>query len=202
MTVEPDDEWWRDADLCSLWRSSSSTIVARAWASLNHSAVLAPAVNGDRPFHGLPRLRTWMDPAGVGVQSEPTTWTVYELFADDWSRVPVVREAVWRSRPDIDELFRAVQASRQVVTPAPTIRLRDAPLDAARLDDLLSRAAAFRVPVVWKQDTESVCSGGWREGFEFFSHDQPPAVLRLEWTSGRSAATRRRSSCRRVRLSG
>lgn len=93
----------------------------------------------------------------------------------------LVREAVWHSRSDMERVARTVIPSRQWVMPTPTIALRDAPLDAERLGGLLDRAASFRVPVVWMQDGESVCSNSWREGFEFFSRDQPPAALRLEW---------------------
>ena len=64
----------------------------------------------------------------------------------------------------------------------PTVRVRDAAVPADRLAALLAEAARFRVPVMWFGDTESVTSDVGGRGFEFFSRDQPPAVVTLEWS--------------------
>jgi hypothetical protein len=164
------------------WRVSWETIHARAWWSLNHSARLPPSVSRGKSFHGLPRLRLWDDALDFGRTAEPNTLTVFELFADGDGRVPVVREAVWNRSADLTRTHQAVRQSDSPVVFKPTISVRDAVVPAERLAALLQEASAFRVPVVWSGDVEAVTSDVGGRGLEFFSRDQPPAALRLEWS--------------------
>jgi hypothetical protein len=64
------------------------------------------------------------------------------------------------------------------------------PVPRERLAGFLREACAFRVAVAWPGARESVSSGGGSVGFEFFSRDQPPARLRLEWSFETPAAWR------------
>ena len=164
------------------WRVSWEAMNARAWWYLDHSADLPPSVSRGKPFHGLPRLRLWDDAMGFGCEMEPSTLTVYELFAEDYHREPVVREAVWRRSGDLSRVHREVERSGRPVTFKPTVSVRDAAVPPDRLAGLLGEAAALRVPVTWFNDTDSVTSDVGGRGFEFFSRDQPPAVVTLEWS--------------------
>ncbi len=164
------------------WRVSWEVMHACAWWKLNNSADLPPSVSNGRPFHGLPRLRLWDDAKGFGCESEPTTLTVYELFTDDDRREPVVREAVWQRSADLSRVHQEMKRSSQSVTFRPTVRVRDAEVPAEQLATILSEAGGFRLPVAWFRNTESVTSDVGGHGFEFFSRDQPPAALKLEWS--------------------
>ena len=172
MQPSPDDPW----------RVSWEAINARAWWYLDHSADLQPSVSRGKAFHGLPRLRLWDDAMGFGCGTEPTTLTVYELFTDDYQRKPVVREAVWRRSSDLSRVLEEVKRSNSPVTFRPTVELRDAAVRPDRLTALLVEAALFRVPLTWFGDAEAVTSDVGGRGFEFFSRDQPPAVVTLEWS--------------------
>lgn len=164
------------------WRVSWEAITALAWWHLDHSADLSPSVSRGKPFHGLPRLRLWDDAKAFGCETEPTTLTVYEPFTDDYRRKPVVREAVWRRSSDLSRVHQEVKRTNGPVAFPPTIGVRDAAVPADRLAALLAEAARLRVPVTWFSATESVTSDVGARGFEFFSHDQPPAVVTLEWS--------------------
>jgi hypothetical protein len=172
MTPTPNDPW----------RVSWESLQGRAWWYLNHSSDLPPSFSRGKPFHGLPRLRLWDDALGFGCATEPTTLTVFELFTDDYGRVPVVREAVWQRTADLGRAHEEATQSGRVATFRPTIRVRDAAVEAETLAALLAEAAAFRVPVAWFSDTEAVTTDVGGRGFEFFSRDQPPAELRLAWS--------------------
>ncbi len=54
----------------------------------------------------------------------------------------------------------------------------------AELARIIREAGGCRLPVTWSDESESVSSGGYSAGFEFFSRDQPPASLRLTWSYG------------------
>jgi hypothetical protein len=78
-----------------------------------------------------------------------------------------------------------VERKRKLIFWEPTFEVRDAPAPAAEFAALLKEATAFRVPVVWlgREDRESVTTDVGARGFEFFSREQPPAVLRLQWSA-------------------
>jgi hypothetical protein len=173
MRPSPDDPW----------RASWESLHGRAWWYLNHSAELPPSVSGGRPFHDIPRLRLWDDAMGFQCGAEPTTFTVYELFADDHHREPVVRKAVWQRTADLSRAHQESTQSGRPVTFKPTFAVRDAPVPAEQFASLLEEAVGFRVPVVWFSDAESVTSDVGNQGFEFFGRDQPAAALKLEWSS-------------------
>jgi hypothetical protein len=119
---------------------------------------------------------------GFGCGTEPTTLTVFELFTHEDKRVPVVREAVWQCSADLDRVHEAVEQFKKAVAFKPTVRVRDACVPAERLEAFLREASVFRVPVVWLDNDGSVTCDAGSQGFEFFSRDQPPAILRLEWS--------------------
>ena len=166
------------------WRVSWEAINARAWWRLNRSSELPPSVSGGAPFHGLPRLRLWNNATGFGCDTEPTTLTVYEVFPDvaTLQREPVVREAVWRRGDDLDQLSREMRHRSEPLFPRPTVVVRDAPVPAERLDELLAEATVIRMPAAWFWNDESVTASAGRVGFEFYSRDQPSAALKLEWS--------------------
>jgi hypothetical protein len=172
MTPSPNDPW----------RVSWESLQGRAWWYLNHSAKLPPSVSRGQSFHGLPRLRLWDDAMGFGPETEPTTLTVYELFTDDDRREPVVREAVWQRTADLKRAHQEAKQSGQPAVFEPTIGVRDAVVPADQLGALLAEALGFRVSIAWFGDTEAITSDVGSRGFEFFSKDQPPAALKLEWS--------------------
>lgn len=164
------------------WHTSLADINFRAWANLNHSAQLRPSVSGGRLFNGLPRLRLWDEAAGLCAH-QPCTLTVYEPHNDNFQREPIVREAVWQRSADMERVEEEVKRVGQAVNLTPTIRIRDVVLPAEAFNNLLAEAVQFRLPVVWfNSESESVTSDAGSYGFEFFTHDQPPAVLRLTWS--------------------
>jgi len=165
------------------WRISWDALDARAWSCLNSSGKIPPDVSRGRLFHGLPRLRLWDDPGGgPGCEAEPMTLTVYELFTAKFEREPVVRQAVWQRWADMERVREAIGQDREPVFLKPTIGVRDGAVSRERLASFLREACAFRVPAVWFNDTESVTSDIGDFGFEFFSQDQPPAALRMQWS--------------------
>src|SRR5262249_5642667 len=97
-------------------------------------------------------------------------------------REPVVREAVWQRTADENRADAAVDRFNNAVSFQPTIAVRDAPVPAAEFATLLTQALSFRLPVVWLDAMTAVTSSVGAVGFEFFSLDQPPAVLKLQWS--------------------
>ena len=164
------------------WRVSWDALEARARTRLDGTGQVPPAVRRGQPFHGLPRLRLWNDPGGMAYEVEPTTWSVFELFTDTWEREPVVREAVWQRTADGDRVRDAVGSARNQVFLAPTVSVRFGRVPSDELAEFIREGCAFRLPVAWLSDTESVTSDVGSVGFEFFSRDQPPASLRLTWS--------------------
>lgn len=172
-------------ELLETLRPSLGALHARAWHTLKHSFDLPPSASGGRPFHGIPRLCLWDDATGFRCDDmQPFTLTVFEIYGDNLSRHPVVRETVWRRDDDLRTVQRKVERSRKVAIIDPTIDVRDGPVPPAELAALLKEATAFRVPVVWlsPEGCESVTDDVGARGFEFFSREQPPAVLRLQWS--------------------
>jgi hypothetical protein len=119
-----------------------------------------------------------------GTDAEPTTWMVF-VPCQPGEREPVVREATWRRTPDLERLYDLVRQRGRVVTFEPTIRVRDAAVPAGDLDALLREAASFQVPLVWLDSEMAVTTDVGAVGFDFFSLDGPPAVLRVQWSCDR-----------------
>ena len=163
----------------SPWRVSWDALEARAWSSLNRYGPIPPAVLQGMSFRHYPRLRLTSDPDGS--EAEPTTLTVFELFTGTGDRSPVVRESVWRQSVDRDRVRAAVEQSGAVFL-RPTVEERHSPVPREWLSYFLRDACAFRVPVAWPGTGASMTSGSCpRYRYEFFTRDQPPTVLRLEW---------------------
>jgi len=116
---------------------------------LDRSAELPPAAGGGELFCGPLRLRLWDDAKGFGTGGGPITLSVYELFEDDYRRIPVVREAIWNRRADLRLAYEEVPRTEQKVEFEPTITVRDEAVPAEAFEALLAEATAFRVPVVW-----------------------------------------------------
>jgi hypothetical protein len=169
------------------WQVSWRAINARAWWYLNHSSEILPSVSRGRPFHGIPRMRLSDDAMSFGSDTEPTTLTVFEIRQDDVYE-PFVREAVWKRTADLRDIHQKFHRLHEAVLIEPTIAVRDAPVLARQLYDLLREAKDFSVPVVWLDEMQSVVTDVGAVSFEFFSQDQPPAVLRLQWSYEKPAS--------------
>jgi hypothetical protein len=166
-----------------LWRSSWDALRFRARFYLEHSAQLPPSVSRGQLFHGIPRLRLWCEPGGLIENHDVTSLTVFELFTDDWTqREPVVREVIWHTTIDLEKVRKALAQAGKLVTLPPSLSVRDAAIPAPQFHALLAEASQMRVPITWFQDSESVTSDASDFGFAFYSRNQPPAVLRLEWS--------------------
>lgn len=173
-----------DAELLGLVRWTCELINIRAWWALKHSAELPPSISGDRPFHGIPRLCLWSDVAGTCADNTASTLCVFEVFGtDNITRYPVVREAIWQRGNDLRDVRCATEQKRMRAVIDPTISVRDGHVPPNELEDLLREATSFHVPAVWLKDTGAVTTSGGTFGVEFFSREQPAAVVRLEWSS-------------------
>ena len=167
------------------WRVSWDALEARARTRLDGTGQVPPAVRNGQPFHGLPRLRLWTDSMVFGCDAEPVTLTVFELFTDTgMERAPVVREAIWQRTADGDRVRDAVGPARNTVFLEPTVAVKFGRVPAEELARIVRQAAGFRVPVTWSDESESVSSGGYSAGVEFFNRNQPSASLRLTWSYG------------------
>jgi hypothetical protein len=153
---------------------------ALAWFRLNRSGELNPTVGRERDFHGIQRLRLWDDSMGFGCESQPMTLTVFTPVSSD-DRDPIVREAIWQRRMDLDRLFREARDSQDVVAFKPTITVRDAPVPSIRFSALLEEASRFELPVAWFGDRARFMLDVGSVGVEFFGNSHSHAVLRLEW---------------------
>ena len=165
------------------WRVSWDALEARARTRLDGTGQVPPAVRQGRPFHGLPRLRLWSDSGVFGCDAEPIALTVFELFTDrGMERAPVVREAIWNRTADIDRMRGGVGRARIVTFLEPTMAVKFGRVLVEELARLVQSASGFRVPVTWSSESESVSSGEYSAGFEFFNRNQPSASLRLTWS--------------------
>jgi hypothetical protein len=164
------------------WQDSRDLMQARAWRFLKHSALLKPSISRNRPFNGLPQLRLWREPGGLS-EAGTTTINVFEIVTEEGKLDPVVRETVWNQSTDYKKLRDSFTQSRSFVVIEPTMAVRDGPVPKERLQDLLREANAFKLPMTWFDDAESITSDSGIDMIEFFSRDQPPASLRLKWSN-------------------
>ena len=163
-------------------RADSDAVSATSWSDaewyLEHSIALAPSLSGERPFNGIPSFRLWNDTTGFGYQDEPISLTVFEIPTQSGFET-VVREVVWKRWEDFQKIHAADDSAKKAEA---TLVVRDAPVPVSALAMLLTQAESFRVPIVWLQKTLGITSDAETMGFEFFSSDQPPAILRLTWS--------------------
>jgi len=119
--------------------------------------------------------------------------TVYEVFMDNEELRFVLREATWQCKTDMRRIIGFVEdhegnpsfTGAPVLDPLevePTIIVRDSSVRETELHGLLKEAASFRLPVVWLEKQKCVSSGFGELGFEYFSADGPPAILRFQWS--------------------
>jgi hypothetical protein len=118
---------------------------------------------------------------GFGCVTEPATLTVFKPILDETSD-PIVREAIWQRRADLDRLHREVRDTKSVVTFVPTIAVRDAPVSNERFSLLLEAGSSLNLPVVWTSRKVSITLDVGSVGFEFFGDSRPAAVFKLEWS--------------------
>ena len=162
------------------WRVSWEALTARAWAALNRYGPIPPAVQRGRAFYHYPRVRLTDDPGGYGPESDPKTLTVFELYTDAEERQTVVRESVWNRDADGDRVRAATDGGEPAFV-RPTVAERYAEVPRAWLSVFLRDGCAFRVPVAWPGSWSVTSGPEWSESYEFFTRDQPAAVLRLKW---------------------
>jgi hypothetical protein len=124
---------------------------------------------------------------GLGGGSEPRTLTVFRPLFEETAD-PLVREAIWQRTVDLDRLFEEIRDAKEVVALRPTITVRDASVPYERFSILLRAASHLHLPVVWFGDRQAVTTDVGSVGFEVFGASQPPAVLRLEWSSDKPAS--------------
>jgi hypothetical protein len=145
---------------------------ALAWWRLNHAASLEPAIPAEYPL-----LRLWDDAGGFAYPTVPSTLTVFSVRVDEGAEL-VVREARWDATANL---------SAEETPTDPTIAIRDGRVDGAELDAALREAAGLRLPLVSPDRLVGVTSDVGAVGLELFTEDQPPAVLRLQWSHGTPA---------------
>jgi hypothetical protein len=167
------------------WSSLWEVLNAHAWWRLNHSGQLAPCVGQSKSFRESPRLRIWDDAMGFGCDREPMTLVVFETFAEAGETDAIVREAVWERTADLRCLCEGMEMSGGPVLFEPTVKVRDGDVPIAPFLGLLKEATSFRVPTVWLDDVEAVTTDVGAVGIDCFSGDQPPTVLRLQWSDGK-----------------
>jgi hypothetical protein len=152
-----------------------------AWSLLENSQTIAPAlVVEDGLRFGLPWLRVWEDPQGVGCDREPFTLTVFRSFSP--TQQPLVRKAVWQSRVDLRRLHDPVEERDMPASFDPTITVTDAVVPGRELEALLRSGLDLRLPLLFLHDAGSVTSDVGSVGFDFFTLDQPQAKVSLEWS--------------------
>jgi hypothetical protein len=168
------------------WTESWEIMNARAWGLLKNSAELRPSlvVNGSLSY-GHPRLRIWDDAMGFGCDYEPTSFTVFD--PQDEAKQPLVRQAVWQRTRDLQRLYDLVEEKKKPVTFHPTFTVKDAEVPAGKFNEFLNSGARFRVPVVWLDPMVAVTCDVGSVGVEFFSLDQPPAIISLQWAFDKPA---------------
>ena len=173
----------KDMSNTNPWKTSWELMNARASWFLERSADLKPSLVVDGLMtYGPPRLRIWGDAGGFGCELEPTSLTVFDPFHDISSK-PIVREAVWHRTSDLRRLHAMGEDKEKEVALEPTIAVRDADIPSDQFKAILLAGRDHFVPLVWMDEMKEVTCDVGSVGFEFFSRDQPPAVLRLVWSS-------------------
>src|SRR5262245_31966754 len=137
-------------------------------------------MSDDPRFQMRPRVRFWDNAASFGCQYEPMTLTIYEVYMSDESTKYVLRQAVWQRTNDlIQKLLKDVE---EPLCGDPTIHICDCEIPVLELRSLMKQAAALHVPVVCLEKHKSTANNTAAAGFEYYSADGPPAVLRLQWS--------------------
>jgi hypothetical protein len=152
------------------------------WRTLNQSEKLPPSLSDDPALYVRPRLRLWDDAFAVGSSTEPATLTVFEVPMANGGRRFILREGIWRRNRDLAAMFREIERYGQFSLVEPTLEVRDAEIRIEDLRSLMQEGAALHLPVVFLGAWNSVSSSGRAVGYEFYSADSPPAVLRLQWS--------------------
>ena len=151
-------------------------VTALAWWQLEHVANLHPRIPGP----GIPRVRFWDSPGFS--ESEPMTLTAFEPVLAKADESVSVREVTWQSRIDTTAFYRAQNASHECDQLQPTISVRDATVPLDEFRRFLKSGEGIRVPLLTFADNLSVTTDAGSAGFDFYTTDQPPAVIRLEWS--------------------
>lgn len=153
-----------------------SALEAHAWNFLENSELIDPSLleeNGDRI--GAPRIRFWDN----NLKVRPTSWT---LFEPPGQVVWIVREAIWEEAKDSHNLMEVVRSHTSNQTLAPSFQIRDAWVPGKELITLLKEANTFSIPLLCRKPRESGGRDGRSRGLDFQSPDDPPALVRLQWS--------------------
>jgi hypothetical protein len=124
-------------------------------------------------------MRIWHDPMGVGCLEEPSTLTVFHDFSE---KQPIVRKAIWQSSSDLKRLWDPPDDRDMPNIIQPTFTVTDAALSAKKLQAILDSARDLSVPIIRLTYSDSVASDVGSMGFEFFTLNQPKAIVSLEWS--------------------
>jgi hypothetical protein len=148
----------------------------RAWNLLENSENIEPTLreeDGERI--GQPRLRLWDD----NLKVRPNFLTVFD--PPENAVVLIAREATWEQAKDRHRMMEVVKKHDPVAFP-PTISVRDAWIPRKEIMLFLKQASAFAVPLICLQPRAAAPGDARTRGLEFFSPNEPPALLRLQWS--------------------
>lgn len=176
------DKLLASPQLLKAWRASSAIGYSYAWHLLNTSWQLTPEIPIDFIPHN-PRLRLW-DNASGWTDNEPYTLTVFGGLKQQ----TCCRHAVWHAKQKGESKDRFVQffeENGQIQFFEPRITVRDADVPYVQLQHQLRAIAAIKVPAISALEgrTWSATSDVGSVGFDYFTHDQPPAGIKYEWSN-------------------
>src|SRR5713226_6183888 len=177
---EPEKNPWFLSERSSSIRTTSVHAWSLlAWSLLEHSDNLAPRLIGANACFGLPLVRIWEDPRGLGGDRDPFSLTVFQPFSS--TDRSIVRKAVWRRSLDLRRLLDPVEEQDMPVSFDPTITVTDVPVPGNEWEAILHTGLNIRLPLVTLRDSESVSSDVGSVGFEFLTQDEPQTKVSLEW---------------------
>ncbi|MCA9095552.1 MAG: hypothetical protein KDA68_18865 [Planctomycetaceae bacterium] len=167
--------------LAKAWELSTTVSVSYAWWLLNHSWQILPEIPGTYAPHN-PRLRIWNN-AGGWTDEEPYTLTVFQGL----DGATQCRRAIWHCKSTEATKVRLIkffEKNGEVRFEEPRISVSDVEVSVDRFNSHLQAIAAHKIPAISLQGPEkrSVTTDVSSIGFELFSHCQPPAGIKFEWS--------------------
>src|SRR5216683_2367732 len=125
------DPWWLTGRVSPLRATTVQAWTLLAWSLLEHSDNIEPKLVGPKGLrYGLPWMRIWHDPRGVGCLEEPSTLTVFHDFSE---KQPIVRKAIWQSSSDLKRLWDPPDDRDIPDIIQPTITVTDGAVPAKKL---------------------------------------------------------------------
>lgn len=167
------------------WQASWRSIHSLAWWLLERSNEIEPQIppGGCKPF---PLVRIWDDEVGCTL-ADPLSLTVFRPWSEVGGRderLCLVREATWRRRADIDDVYTASRDSGKTQFREPRFSIRDAPVPEEPMHEYLSNLSACIIPAISIPDRETDVTDVGSMGFEYTSDDEPPTIIRYQWSCG------------------